>query len=261
MLVQAEGRTASGAVNGDAAPPALFLRRPPLATHPRSSPRRPDIEGRLTRPSGETSVEGVYGLPLKPSWNPAMSLNCRFVLAVAAAVLVSSTAATMRSASAGPLSPAAGDRVAQNASFVASEIQDAIADGETDAAENLRRFIDTDDAFRVYHRDHQVLVAMTTRRNLFVGDKRAGERQAAEMVRAVLQEKFTHLLETEDGFLGLDPNAVRVVFVEPDAFEDCPGRRPSRVGGTTPGQAPVPFAGNGLWSNGWATPAPCTNCQ
>jgi hypothetical protein len=102
---------------------------------------------------------------------------------------------------------------------------------------------------------------MTARRNLFVGDKRSGERQAAEIARAVLQQKFSHLLETEDGFLGLDPNAVRVVFIEPDAFEDCPGRRPSRVGGTTPGQAPVPFAGNGLWSNGWATPAPCTNCH
>ena len=166
-----------------------------------------------------------------------MPSNRLSFLMVFTAVAISSIAATMRSASAAPLSPAAGDRVARNASYVASEIQDAITEGETDAAENLRRDIDTSDAFRIYHRDHQVLVAMTARRNLFVGDKRSGERQAAEIARAVLQQKFSHLLETEDGFLGLDPNAVRVVFIEPDAFED------------------------GLWSNGWATPAPCTNCH
>ena len=190
-----------------------------------------------------------------------MSSIQRSSLLLLAAITVASASATAPRAGAAPLSPAAGERVARNASFVASEIQDTIADGETDAADNLRRVIDTNDAVRIYHRDHQVLVAMTTKRNLFVGDKRAGERQAAEIVRAVLQEKFTHLLETEDGFQGLDPAAVRVVFVEPDAFESCPGRRPSRVGDIGSGQTPVPFGSTGLWSNGWATPAPCTNCN
>lgn len=183
----------------------------------------------------------------------------RFSLAAALAA-VSIAAATPR-ADAAPLSPAAGDRVAGNASFVSAEIRDAIADGETDASENLRRVVDTDEGFRIYHRDHQVLVAMNTRRNLFVGDKRAGERQAAEIVRDVLQAKFSHLLESVDGFQGLDASAVRVVFVEPDAFEDCPGRRSSRIGGSGPGQVPVPFGSGGLWSSGWAAPAPCTNCN
>lgn len=178
------------------------------------------------------------------------------IVALAAACIAAASPHTF----AAPLSPAAGDRVAGNASFVAAEIQDAIADGDTDVTENLRRVVDGDDGFRIYHRDRQVLVAMTTRRNLFVGDKRAGERQAAELVRDVLQAKFSHLLETEDGFQGLDASAVRVVFVEPDAFEDCPGRRPSRIAGGA-GQAPVPFAGGGLWSSGWATPAPCTHCN
>ena len=190
-----------------------------------------------------------------------MSLNRRSVLAVAATVLVASAASWMPAVHAAALSPAAGDRVARNAAIVASEIQDAIADGETDATENLRRVIDTDDAFRVYHRDGQVLVAMTARRNLFVGDKRTGEQQAAEIARAVLQERFTHLLETEYGFQGLDPNAVRVVFIEPDAYDDCPGRRPTRLGGTGSSQTPVPFGATGLWSNGWASPAACTGCQ
>jgi hypothetical protein len=170
-------------------------------------------------------------------------------------------AAAASPSQAAPLSPAAGDRVARQSNFVASEVQEAIAEGRSDAAETLRDVIDTNDAFRVYHRDHQVLVAMTTRKNLFVGQKRAGERLAGELVRDVLQAKFSHLLETDDGFQGLDPTAVRVVFIEPDAFEDCPGRRSTRLGGGTGSSTPIAFGNAGLWSNGWATPAPCTNCR
>jgi len=177
------------------------------------------------------------------------------------ATLATIAALAWATADAAPLSPAAGDRVASQAAFVASEIYDAIAEGETDATENLRRLVGTDNAFRVYHRDHQVLVAMTARRNLFVGDKRTGERQAAELVRDVLQAKFSHLLETENGFQGLDASAVRVVFVEPDAFDDCPGRRPSRIGGMPADQIPIPFGGSHLWSSGCATPAPCASCN
>jgi len=188
-----------------------------------------------------------------------MPTNRRPILAIAAAFLVSAAAASKPVLHAAPLSPAAGARVSSSAAIVASGIQDAIADGESEAAENLRSVIDTNHAFRVYHRDRQVLVAMTTKKNLFVGDKRTGERQAAAIARDVLQQRFSHLLESEDGFQGLDQNAVRVVFIEPDAFEDCPGRRPSRVVGA--GQAPVPFAGHGLWSNGWATPTACSGCQ
>ena len=146
-------------------------------------------------------------------------------------------------------------------SVVTSEVQEAIAEGRSDAAKTLRDVIDTNDAFRIYHRDHQVLMAMTTRKNLFVGQKRAGERLAGELVRDVLQAKFSHLLATDNGFEGLDRTAMRVVFIEPDAFEDCPGRRSTRLGGGTGASAPVAFGGSGLWSNGWATPAPCTNCR
>jgi len=160
------------------------------------------------------------------------------------------------------LRPEAGDRVARNAAVVASEIQDVILNDPSDAAADLRRFVDTDDAFRVYHRDHQVLVAMSTRRNISLADKRIGEREAAELTRDVLQQKFSHLLESEEeGFQGLAADAVRVVFIEPDAFDSCPGRRPSRSGLGGDWQSPMPFAGDGLWSNGWATPTPCTGCQ
>ena len=68
-------------------------------------------------------------------------------------VLFASLAAI--AASAGPLRPAAGDCVAENAAVIASEIQQSIANDANDVAENLRRFVDTDDAFRVYHRDHR----------------------------------------------------------------------------------------------------------
>lgn len=163
-------------------------------------------------------------------------------------------------ASAAPLSSIAGDRVVANSAIVASEIEGAIADGETDAAAELRHVIDMNDSFRIYHRDRQILVAMNTRRNLVVGDKLAFERQAAEIARGVLQERFTHLLEGHDGFQGLDPSGVRVVFIEPDAYDGCPGRR-SAGGPAGVSAAPVGFATGGLWSSGWATPAPCTNCR
>lgn len=174
--------------------------------------------------------------------------------------VVSSATFGGRPGLAAPLAGAAGDRVVANAAIVASEIQEAIVEGESDAAAELRRVVDTDDSFRLYHRDRQILVAMNARRNLFVADKVATERQAAEVARGVLQAKFSHLLETQDGFLGLDPSAVRVVLVEPDAYDGCPGRRSARA--VTMGSAtPVGFADAGLWSAGWATPAPCTNCH
>ena len=176
----------------------------------------------------------------------------------AVAVFAASVAA---SAMAAPLSPAAGDRVVQSAAMVASGIQDAIASDETAAAENLRRFVDTEDAFRLYHRDNQLLVAITTRRSVPLADRKIGEQQAAEIARNVLQQRFSHLLESEDGFLGLDRGEVRVVFMEPDAFTDCPGRRSGNVVRGTGWQSPVPIGNQGLWSNGWATPQPCTGCQ
>lgn len=180
---------------------------------------------------------------------------------VAAAIMIPSLAVVMGiPASAAPLSPIAGERVVANSAIVASEIQEAIAEGETDAAAELRQVVDTNDAFRIYHRDRQILVAMTARRNLFIADKLAGERRAAEIARGVLQERFTHLLEGADGFQGLDPSAVRVVFLEPDAYDGCPGRRSVR-GATGGSPSPLGFAGAGFWSSGWATPAPCVNCH
>ena len=165
-------------------------------------------------------------------------------------------------ASAAPLRPAAGDRVVQNAAVIAAEIQDSITNDATDSAENLRRFVNIDDAFRIYHRDNQVLIAVSTRRNLSIIDKRIGERETATIARDVLERKFSHLFESEKGLEALDAAAVRVVFLEPDAFDDCPGRRGSRGGGACGSwQAPLAFGANGLWSSGWATPAPCTGCR
>lgn len=175
-----------------------------------------------------------------------------------AAVLVACVPAVR---AAEPLRPVAGDRVAKNAAVVAAAVQQAIADGETRQAEDLRTFLDVDDAPRVYHRDNQLLFAFTTRENLSLREKTVGEREAAQVALATLEQNFRQLLTSADGFRGLDPASVRVVFVEPDAYEPCAGRRSSRSCGT--GAAgiggPVPFAAAGLWANGWATPAPCTN--
>ena len=59
---------------------------------------------------------------------------------VAAAIMIPSLAVVMGiPASAAPLSPIAGERVVANSAIVASEIQEAIAEGETDAAAELRQ--------------------------------------------------------------------------------------------------------------------------
>jgi hypothetical protein len=177
---------------------------------------------------------------------------------VSVALLLACAAAP---AAADPLRPVAGDRVVENATSVSAELQAAIATGSSVAAENLRRFVDTDDAFRIYHRDHQLLIAMTARRNIFLSDRIAGERQAAALARTVLQERFPQLFASAAGFRGLDADTVRVVFIEPDAFDSCPGRRGPNVVRGTGWQQPVPFGSMGLWSNGWATPQPCTGCR
>jgi hypothetical protein len=176
-----------------------------------------------------------------------------------AAVLVACVPAAR---AAEPLRPVAGDRVAQNSAVVAAALQQAIADGETRQAEDLRTFVDVDNAPRVYHRDNQLLFAFSTRKNLSLREKTVGEREAAQLALMTLEQNFRHLLTSVDGFRGLDPASVRVVFVEPDAYEPCAGRRSSRSGWASGAGVggPMPFAAAGLWANGWATSAPCTNC-
>lgn len=198
-----------------------------------------------------------------------------------------------------PLRPTAADRVVASTATVTAQARRAIDDDTSFEGESLATVIDEQAAWRIYHRDHQLLFAIPVRRNLSPREKSEGERRAAETVRIALQQGFEHLFETEQGFQGLDATAVRVVLIEPDAHDPCPGRRSVRsrhagFGGVADGwncgdcgatketsdqlsvdggfaadipfgevgpPRPVPFAAAGLWSAGWATAAACVGCS
>jgi hypothetical protein len=137
-----------------------------------------------------------------------------FRTVVLTAVLIALAAAPSTAA---PVTPAAGDRVVANAAIIGSEFQQRLEEASTSDLVNFPGFIDPTSGVRIYHRDDGLLFAISTKRNLTLRERMYGEREAAEVARKLLQEKFSHLFQTEAGFTGLDADAVRVVFVEPDA--------------------------------------------
>jgi hypothetical protein len=198
------------------------------------------------------------------------------------------------------LRPSAGEQLVAQASTVADEFRQAVADDRSEAAENLRTFLPSDADVRVYHRDHRLLMVIDTNRNLPLLDKVSGERAAAAIARKVLEEKFRHVLQGTGDFRPLGGDDVRVVFMEPRAHEPCGGARlgggagrwgggaggPGTGGGacgSCPGAAggfssahgsagfggnswiggggPVPFAPYGIWSANTPTFTACTGCQ
>ena len=173
---------------------------------------------------------------------------------------------------AAPLAPGAGQRVVQQAAFVASELQESLTDDDSPETASLRSFIDTTGAIRVYHRDGKILFAISTTRNLSAAEKWDGERAAAVMARKILAKEFAQL-DTDTGFRDLDARAVQVVFIEPEAFQPTLGgslRHRSVLGGTGgrcggrffgDGSTPIPFAPAGFWAGGSATSAPCVGCR
>jgi hypothetical protein len=204
-------------------------------------------------------------------------------------------------ASAAPVSPAAGDRVVANAAIIGSEFQQRLEEPSTSDLVNFPGFLDPTSGVRVYHRDDGLLFAISTKRNLTLRERIYGEREAAEVARKLLQEKFSHLFQTAAGFRGLDAGAVRVVFVEPDATSpyirggavvgagswygapsrynagmgsgfgggagDCGsctglgGSSLGNAGSAFSGSGPRAFAPAGFWAGSSSQPAPCTGCH
>jgi len=212
------------------------------------------------------------------------------------ALAVALLAVSIGPAFAAPVTPAAGDRVVANAAIIGSELQQLLEEPSTSDLVNFPGFIDPTSGVRVYHRDDGLLFAISTKRNLTLRERVYGEREAAEVARTLLQQKFSHLFQTEAGFTGLDADAVRVVFVEPDAtspyirggavvgagsWYGAPSRLTSGVGpgggacgscprltgGTSPdgsafaGSGPRAFAPAGFWAGSSSQPAPCTGCH
>jgi len=220
--------------------------------------------------------------------------------AALAALLIALSAAPA-TATAAPVTPAAGDRVVANAAIIGSEFQQLLEEPAASDVVNFRGFIDPTSGVRVYHRDDGLLFAISTKRNLTLRERAYGEREAADVARKLLQEKFGHLFQSEAGFTGLDADAVRVVFVEPDAtspyirggavvgagsWYGAPSRYNagpgsgfgggsaacgscSSLGGSSlgndgsafSGSGPRAFAPAGFWAGSGSYNAPCTGCH
>jgi hypothetical protein len=161
-----------------------------------------------------------------------------------------------------PLSPAMAERLLGSGAAVTSELQQLIDRAGADGAENLAALADTGSPdWRLYYRDRQILFAVPSRRNLTAGQKKQGEEEARKLAVVLLQQRFSQLLKLDAG-AGLEPESVRVVFIEPAAHEIAVGTwgacrngfgRCGQGGvgdaGTHAGFAgtPLPFAPAGWW--------------
>jgi hypothetical protein len=177
--------------------------------------------------------------------------------ALTGALAVALFAVSIAPAHAAAVTPAAGDRVVANAAIIGSEFQQLLEEPATSDLVNFPGFIDPTSGVRVYHRDDGLLFAVSTKRNLTLRERAYGEREAAEVARKLLQEKFGHLFQTEAGFTGLDADAVRVVFVEPDATS------PYIRGGSVVGQGSwygAPSRYNAGMGSGFGGAGACGSC-
>ena len=182
---------------------------------------------------------------------PAVCRPLHFLLALSC---------VMAPAAAEPLRPSAARRVVTNAAVVANELQQVVAADSSRAGEELQALVDTNTNWRIYYRDRQLLFAIPVRKNLLGDEKSSGEREAAELARVTLQQKFNQMLALDDASAGLDRDAVRVVFIEPEVEQPyVRGGSRSRWNQGIYG-APLPFAPAGAWS-GWAVPTGGCGCR
>jgi|GEM_PF-2075589 len=160
-----------------------------------------------------------------------------------------------------PVSPAAAERLLNRGEEVNSEFRQLVERAGTDGSENLSALTDTASPdWRLYYRDRQLLFAVPTRRNLTAVEKVAGEQEAAKLAAVLLQQRFNQLLQLGTN-VGLEPESVRVVFIEPAALETAAGGwgwggGRSGFGGCDQGTfgrhggfagAPLPLAPAGFW--------------
>lgn len=178
---------------------------------------------------------------------------------------------------AAPLAPAAGKSVLEQAAIVTAELQRVLEEGDAPQVVALRSLLDPTQQIRVYHRDGQLLFAISTTRNITATEKSNGERTAAALAREVLQKDFA-ALDADGGFQHLDARAVRAILIEPEALSPSLGVWQTGAGGMNgalsgmvgaacggrfygDGRTPLPFAPAGFWAGGSATPAHCVGCR
>lgn len=129
------------------------------------------------------------------------------------------------------------------------------ADGKTDAVDLTTLVDGASPAWKLFYRDRQMLFAVPTRRNMTAIEKEAGEREARDLAIVLLQQRFSQLLQLAPGD-DLDPQGVRVVLVDPAAYEMGRGGLGGGYGGGFGGGfglggglcgVPVGFAPAGYW--------------
>lgn len=161
-----------------------------------------------------------------------------------------------------PVSPAAAERLLERSAEVTSEFQQLIERAGDSGTENLATLADTGSPnWRLYYRDRQLMFAVPSRRNLTAAQKKGGEQEAAKLAAVMLQQQFQRVLNLKPG-AGLEPESVRVVFIEPAAHQIAAGAwggsstgfGSSGYGGCGAGGfhagfagAPLPFAPAGFW--------------
>lgn len=153
-----------------------------------------------------------------------------------------------------PVTPGIAERVLAQTDGVTEAFRSMLeADGKTDSVD-LTTLVDvTSPVWKLFYRDRQLLFAVPTRRNMTAIEKEAGEREARDLAIVLLQQRFSQLLQLAPGD-DLDPESVRVVLVDPAAYEM--GRGGLGGGGAFGGGfglggglcgVPVGFAPAGYW--------------
>lgn len=141
--------------------------------------------------------------------------RCRCAWTVRCAMLLPALAAPVQAEA---LRPSAAKRVEQNSAAVIAELRDVIAAGTTPEGERLASLVDDESSrWGIRHRDGYLLFSIPVRENLTLRDKADGEREAKDLALVTLGQKFNRMLGLEDASQGLDPDAVRVILIEPDA--------------------------------------------
>lgn len=117
------------------------------------------------------------------------------------------------------LRPSVARRVEENAPAITAELRDVIASTATLQGERLQGIVSADAAaWGIRYRDGHLLFSIHVNKNLTLREKRDGEIEARNLALVTLGQKFNRLLDLEDASQGLDPDAVRVIFIEPDAL-------------------------------------------
>lgn len=142
-----------------------------------------------------------------------------------------------------PLTATSARRLLQEQASVNAEFSRLVSSsGNKSSTTDLAELADTESPYwQLYYRDRHILFAIPTRRNVTPLEKTLGEEEARDLAVVLLQQRFSNLLDLGDT-ADLDPQSVRVVFIEPAARE-----LPLTTGPIGSSGQPVPLGAAGYW--------------